>query len=159
MKRTTLAIATCTAGLLFASSALADCADELAKLTSSQGSTESSGSAQQSQGISKDGSLAPLESASDTGAGTATPQAGGDTQSSASGGSGEGIIKNGTESPLNAEDPGIATSGQEAAAQQQQAGGQGDSGGRAAAIEEARNALAAGDEEACMSAVDRARES
>lgn len=100
---------------LAATSASADCAAELARL---QG------------GISKDGSLAPLEQ----------PQA--------------GIAKDGTTAPLNA-DPGIATSPADVQAQQDGAptAAENAAEGRDAAIERARQAMAAGDEAGCMDAL------
>jgi hypothetical protein len=128
--------------LLATSSAMADCADELAQLT---------------QGVSKDGSLAPLQRSTD-----ATPQTG-----DASGGeevaTGEGeVAKTGDTEPLQA-DPSLATSGQDAQAQSaggataaaQAAGAEGND--KADALARAQAALDSGDEAACMRAVDEAK--
>ena len=94
----------------------ADCAEEMARVTG---------------GISKDGSLAPLQE----------PQGG-------------GIAKDGAEMPLNSGSD-VATSPQDV--QSQQEGGQTaaeEAGGdRDAAIAKAREAMAAGDETACMDAL------
>lgn len=162
-------------------SAAADCAAELARLTGEEGAT---------QGISKDGSLAPLEGASDAAPGTdasaaadtaeaagmnsAAPAAdgaasGGAATDTAAAGDGR-IAKDGTHMPLEdagGAQPGVAMSGADAQAQQEgqptaaeQAAGAGtDQSARDAHIQAARDALAAGDEEACMSAVEAARSS
>lgn len=188
---------------LTAVSAQADCAAELARLTEGGAASE---------GISKDGSLAPLEGASDAAAGmdagemdaaetveaadmdagatdaaetaeaagmdSAAPTAGTDTaamDSSAAEG-GEGIAKDGSHMPLedaSGQQPGVAMSGADAEAQQEgqptaaeQAAGASDAAGTAAGqstrdahIQAARDALAAGDEEACMKAVQAAQSS
>ncbi|GGF53564.1 hypothetical protein GCM10011402_01970 [Paracoccus acridae] len=206
-------------------SAQADCAAELARLTEAGGA---SGSA--SEGISKDGSLAPLEGASDAGAtgaaatgsmstdtttsdatatGAATTQsassdpaaagaadtaeaagmnsaapdgststdtaATGATSTDTAAAEGEGIAKDGTHTPLedaSGQQAGVAMSGADAQAQQEgqptaaeQAGqvsggssaGTGDQSVRDAHIQAARDALAAGDEDACMQAVQAAQ--
>ena len=128
-----------------ASAAVADCEAELAQL---------------SGGVAKDGTMAPL-----SGEATATPQTGGEG-AAAEATAGEGVAKDGTETPLAA-DPGIATSAQDVEAQQQggataaeqamgEAGGA-ELEGRDAAIARAHEALAAGDEAGCMSAVEEAK--
>ncbi|MDQ1900997.1 hypothetical protein RAH32_11135 [Paracoccus sp. WLY502] len=217
-------------------SAQADCAAELARLT------EGGASGSASQGISKDGSLAPLEGASDaaatgsaatgamstdtatsdataTGAATAasassdpaaagaadTAEAAGmnsaapdgstsadtaatgmaSTDTAASGtastdtaaAGGEGIAKDGSHMPLedaSGQQAGVAMSGADAQAQQEgqptaaeqamgeqastgHSAGAGDHSTRDAHIQAARDALAAGDEEACMKAVQAAQ--
>lgn len=136
------------------SPAFADCRAELADLTG---------------GVSKDGSMAPLQT--ETGG---TPQV--DTAAASADGdqpeTGEGeVIKDGSVAPLEASDT-RAMSGQDA--QAQQAGGEtaaaqtGDgstgsaNGGmetsaRQDAIDRAQAALEAGDEEACMAAVEEAK--
>jgi hypothetical protein len=127
-----------------ASAAVADCEAELAQL---------------SGGVAKDGTMAPL-----SGEATATPQTGEGAAAEAT--AGEGIAKDGSETPLTA-DPGIATSAQDVEAQQQggataaeqamgEAGGA-ELEGRDAAIARAHEALAAGDEAGCMSAVEEAK--
>lgn len=152
-------------------SAQADCAAELARLT--EGGADA-------QGISKDGSLAPLEGASDAAAaGTDaaasqaadTAEAAGMTSAAPtdSAASGEGIAKDGSHVPLESagggQQPGVAMSGADAQAQQegqptaaeQAAGAAGaDHSTREAHIQAARDALAAGNEDACMQAVQAA---
>lgn len=178
---------------LTAVSAQADCAAELARLTEGGTATE---------GISKDGSLAPLEEASDAAAtGTdaaataateaadtaeaagmtsAAPADGASTGGASNGGAastdtaaadgGEGIAKDGTHVPLedaSGQQAGVAMSGADAQAQQegqptaaeQASGGGTDHSGRDAHIQAARDALAAGNEDACMEAVKAAQSS
>lgn len=183
--------------------AQADCAAELARLTEGGAATE---------GISKDGSLAPLEGASDAAAGTDaaateaadTAEAAGmnsaaptdgtasdtaagsaSTDTAATGAAstdtasaeGEGIAKDGSHMPLEdasgQQQAGVAMSGADVQAQQEgqptaaeQAAGAsggsatgGDQSTREAHIQAARDALAAGDEEACMMAVEAAQSS
>jgi hypothetical protein len=161
MKRRSHLIVACAGSLLLGGAAFADCQSELQELTTASGAEAQSGAAE-TQGISKSGQLAPLEEpAEQDSAATATQdQSAGQDQAASGSGTGheaEGISKDGSMSPLNsqAERAGIATSPQEVEAQQ---GGEApDVGGRAAAIQQARNALAAGDEEACMEAVERAK--
>ncbi|SEO09888.1 hypothetical protein SAMN04489859_103446 [Paracoccus alcaliphilus] len=135
-----------TAGL-----ASADCAADLAALENqADGETE---------GIAKDGSLAPLE---DGGAVNDGSEAAASDEEA-----GEGVARDGTPAEFqeggNDEQTGadLAMSGDDAQAQQEgaptaveQAGDA--SGDRDAAIERARAALAAGDEEACREALDEA---
>ncbi|TPE49757.1 hypothetical protein [Amaricoccus solimangrovi] len=145
MKR--FAVLLASTALLAAGAAHADCEEELSML----------------EGLSKSGSTAPLAP------GTATPQTGA-SDMGAQGhalehGDPDGVTKNGTQEPLGVS-PDVATSAQDAQAQQeggltaaQQAGGadatQSDT--RAGAIARAHEALAAGDEEACMKAVEEAK--
>lgn len=164
-------------GAFFAMTAVAaqaDCAAELARLTEGGAASE---------GISKDGSLAPLEGASDAAAGTApaatdapdtaeTADMNGaaPTPDTATAEGGDGIAKDGSLMPLedaSGQQAGVAMSGADAQAQQeglptaaeQAAGaGAGDST-RDAHIQAARDALAAGDEDACMAAVQAAQSS
>jgi hypothetical protein len=181
-------------------SAQADCAAELARLT---------GEGAAAEGISKDGSLAPLEGASDAAAGasagtgtgadhaaseaadtaesagmnSAAPTDSASTDTAATGAAstgtastdsaaaeGEGIAKDGSHAPLegaSGQQPGVAMSGADAQAQQegqptaaeQATGASADHSTRDAHIEEARNALAEGNEEACMQAVKAAQSS
>lgn len=151
--------------LLGATGASADCREDLAKLT---------------EGVSKDGSMAPLQESSSVatqdmdkeaaskaaeGSDTAmggTAAMGSETASTDSDQSGE-VAKDGTEEPLNA-DPDLATSGQDAQAQseggetaaEQAMAGDG-SEDRDAAIARAQAALDAGDEAACMEALEEAK--
>jgi hypothetical protein len=169
MKPQSLLTAACVTTLLLGGAAFADCQSELQDMTTASNSQSSGGG---SEGISKSGELAPLEEPDDgsganasqgqyggaSGTGDEGASGGGEQSASGGGDEDEGISKDGSMSPLNsqADTPGVATSQQEAEAQQQ-AGEEQDAGGRAAAIEQARNALAAGDEDACMEALDRAR--
>ncbi|GHG18000.1 hypothetical protein GCM10017322_13610 [Paracoccus aerius] len=159
-----------------AMSAQADCAAELARLTGGETASE---------GISKDGSLAPLEgssdgasatdsateTAADAGMNSAAPAASGEASADA-----EGIAKDGSHAPLegdSGQQAGIAMSGADAQAQQEgqptateQATAAATNGGsteassdastREAHIQAARDALAAGDEDTCMKAVQAA---
>lgn len=136
---TTAVLTAATLGL-FATGAAADCAAELDSLA----------------GISKDGTTAPLAEG-------ATPQTGGTAAAPDAEAADAG--KAGNLMPMG-ESPDVATSAEDA--QAQSAGGEtaaaqamgaegGDAGGKQAAINEARAALAAGDEEACMAAVERAK--
>jgi hypothetical protein len=143
MKRYVLLLA--SAALALGSNvALADCAEELARL---QG------------GISKDGTHAPLEDAA-----AATPQQGAEASAGAEA-TGQ-PAKDGSGTPLGA-DPDVAASAEDAQAQSQ--GGQtaaaqaaGETGGGAAnadALARAQAALDAGDEAGCMSALEEAKAS
>jgi hypothetical protein len=131
-----------------ATAASADCAAEIEAL---------------SEGVSKDGSMAPL-------AAPATPQTGESTAAAGSAGSADAegeIAKEGSTAPLEA-DPSVATSaedaqaqsqGGETAAQQAQGAAGGEGGGtmRAEALARAQTALDAGDEAGCMEAVEEAK--
>ncbi|WP_428515619.1 hypothetical protein [Roseovarius sp.] len=178
-RKMTSVLAICTiAGL--SGPALADCQDELAQLTGEAG-MEVEG------GISKDGSLAPLEDpdasadasgsmdgadstsdtgASDSGSDTDLSAQAEDMNSDASESDGE-VVKDGDTAPLETDTSSVATSGQDAAAQQD---GSGDDSATTSsdsemsqeakdAIETAKAALEAGDEKACMEAVEEARNS
>jgi hypothetical protein len=146
MQRCQLALVTTAVLAIGTSAALANCSEELAMLT---------------EGMTKDGSMAPL-----AGEAAPTPQTGGDGMAAEPVPSGDGIAKDGSTAPL-ASDTSVATSVEDAQAQQEggataaeQAAGEssgGDAGQRDAALEEAHAALAAGDETACMSAVERAK--
>lgn len=138
MPRLSLALA--SALLLTGGAAFAGCQEELASLEA---------------GVAKDGTTAPLDS-------PATPQTGGEAATKTTG---EGLAKDGATAPL-ATSPDVATSGQDAQAQQQ--GGataaQQAVGGavpaaspKSQAIARAHDALKAGDEEACMKAVEEAK--
>lgn len=155
--------------------AQADCAAEIARL-SPGGETSGGGfSAADTDGIAKDGSLAPLEGGADAAAAdTAAADAATGGMSSpaptdaASAGNGEGIAKDGSHVPLEGADgqqAGIAMSGADAQAQQEgqptaaeQAAGAtaSDASMRDVHIQAARDALAAGNEEACMQAIEAA---
>ncbi|QFT96592.1 hypothetical protein FIU85_04700 [Roseovarius sp. THAF8] len=182
-RKMTSVLALCTiAGL--SGPALADCQDELAQLTGEAG-MEVEG------GISKDGSLAPLEDpdanadasgsvdgaastsdtdTSDSSSNTDLSAQAEDMNSDAAEGDGE-VVKDGDTAPLETDTSSVATSGQDAAAQQD---GSGDASATANsdansdsemsqeakdAIETAKAALEAGDEKACMDAVEEARNS
>ena len=126
--------------MAMAGGALADCREDLAQMR---------------QGISKDGSQAPLAEGT-----SGTPQAS-DSQPAAEmdAASGEGLAKDGTHMPL-ATDPGVATSAEDAQAQQQGGGTAAEVASGAAspsALEEAQSALDRGDEAACRDALDRAK--
>lgn len=150
-------------------SAQADCAAEIARITTG---------AVASEGISKDGSLAPLEGAPDAAAGadaaaaTETAAAAGMDSAAppdaASADSGAGIAKDGSHVPLQSaggQQPGIAMSGADAQAQQegqptaaeQAAGAVANQSTRDTHIQAARDALATGDEDACMKAIEAAQ--
>ena len=127
-------------GIGFASMAAADCAAELDSLA----------------GVTKDGTTAPLAEG-------ATPQTGGMATApdaeAADGGKGGNLMPMGenTDVATSAEDAQAQSQGGETAAAQAMGGAGGDDGGRQAAIDEARAALAAGDEEACMAALEKAK--
>lgn len=179
MKRHVTLLAGCAVFALSATAAHADCAEELAQL-----SAGTSGSAGAEGGISKDGTLAPLQTEADAAAtgGAETDMAGGTTGASAEAGgttSGAGstatgsaeadgeIAKDGSQAPLETGSA-VATSAQDAQAQQEGAGtaaeqagadaaSDGDTPERTAALDRARMALESGDEDACMAAVEEAR--
>jgi hypothetical protein len=133
-----------TASVGFAGTAMADCAAELAQLP----------------GVSKDASAAPLGSA-------ATPQTGGDAAASGTDDAATDAGKAGNLMPMGA-DPDVATSAEDAQAQSEggktaaeqamgETGATGDAD-RQGAIDEARTALASGDEEACMAALQKLKD-
>ena len=141
MKRHHLIAATLvSAGLgLFATTALADCASELAALP----------------GTSKDGAAAPMAT-------DATPQVGG-MAASGTDDAAHDAGKAGNLMPMGTA-PDVATSAEDAQAQSQggktaaeQAMGQagGADADREGLIAQARTAMASGDEEACMAALEK----
>ncbi|MCZ0960272.1 hypothetical protein [Paracoccus benzoatiresistens] len=147
-------------------SAQADCAAELARMTE--------GGAAAGGGISKDGSLAPLEGG-DSASGTDASGAGASGTDMAASGTaaaegGEGIAKDGSHTPMESaggQQPGVAMSGADAQAQQegqptaaeQATGAAAGHSARDAHMKAARDALAAGDEDACMKALQAAESS
>ena len=150
-------VAGCALLVIGATTATADCAAELAAYQS--GSAEAEGGGE----IAKDGSLAPMqtETAGDAAATTGTAGEADDEAAQE-----EGVAKDGTEAPMQEEtadtsgesEAGAAISGQDAQAQQQaDAPAGGDA--RAEALARAEAALAAGDEEGCMAALEEARSS
>lgn len=162
----------------FAGMASADCADDLARLTSETGMGAETGAsmapkAESVEGIAKDGSLAPLESPdADTGAATDTTADAPDAVSSdASEATADGeIAKDGSLAPLEGTEAEagteVAMSGQDVQAQQDgeptaakaaeaAASDAQPTADREGLMEEARTALAAGDEEACRAAVEQ----
>jgi hypothetical protein len=143
-----LMIATAACLTFAATAASADCAAEIAAL-----------------GVAKDGSTAQLAPA-------ATLQPGGDAAATAPAtapGSTEGkVAKDGSTAPLGT-DPALATSAEDAQAQSQggataaeqaqgaEGGGDGAGTMRAEALARAQTALDAGDEAACLQAVEEAK--
>lgn len=162
MKHLVTPIAAAAFCILGAGAAQADCAADLAMLEGTAGTTG---------GIAKDGSLAPLQkpgTAAGTSTGTDSAAAPPDAGTAPPPAGAEGIAKDGTHMPLEgqAAESGKAMSGQDAQAQQQgqptaaeQAGGAASttpatgSDARSAALERARTALSAGDEQACLTAL------
>ena len=116
--------------------ATADCAADLAAF-------------QAEGGISKDGSLAPLQTDPAAGGAAITTGTAGETTAGA-----EGVAKDGTQPPMQAAEGNVAASGQAAQAQQQ---ADADGGAKAEALTRAETALAAGDEEGCKAALEEAR--
>ena len=183
MKRITMnmLLASCAVLGFGSSAAFADCAEELSALQADSGSSVEIGASDTGRsGIAKDGTLAPLEDASDTGAegaaaggdvATTTTAGGEPTGQDASTGAGgaDEMAKDGTEAPLAEdnvdaegsasgvdEDSTIALSQQDVEAQQEEASGS-NNGTRAEALERAQAALDRGDEAACLEAVEEAR--
>ncbi len=142
--------------LFAATSASADCAADLAELQQDAGGAAG---AESQGGISKDGSLAPLQTEGEGSAAVTTETAGADSAAPQEA-DGEAIAKDGTQAPLEGDDASAgaapAISGQAAQAQQEGLGTEGGTA-RADAIARAEAALAAGDEEGCMQAVEEAR--
>lgn len=158
--------------LVAAGAAHADCAADLARL-------ETGAATATTDGIAKDGSLAPLQDAAPVDATTdattqapATPPEAATTGMTASGDAAAGdnkIAKDGSTAPLqSAGDSGadVAMSGQDAQAQQEghataagQAEAESGTDARATALRDARAALDAGDEAACQEALKRAEAS
>jgi hypothetical protein len=119
-----------------AAGAKADCAQEIAALSQ--------------EGVSKDGSLAPLAGSGEARGGPSDP-----------GEDRDGIAKDGSTAPLQdegvADVGGPASAGDAQARQSQASEAGGDQAQRVAALERARAALDRGDEIACMEAVEDAR--
>ena len=169
MNHSTMWIAAC-ALCGFAGMAQADCAEELARITggADMSSSAAGTDAGDAAGISKDGSLVPLEAPASNG-----PQA--DTTSTSSMPSGseagandtsEGIAKDGSHAPLGnfESEPrtAVAMSGSDVQAQQEgepTAAEEAETAvfgpDRESLIAEAQNAIDAGDEAACQAAVDQ----
>ncbi len=158
------------AGLTLAATgaAHADCAADLARF-------EAGAATAATEGIAKDGSLAPLQgeaSVDTTTQAATTPEAttaGTTATGDASAGGDNQIAKDGSTAPLeSAGDSGadVAMSGQDAQAQQEgqataagQAEAESGTDDRATALRDARAALEAGDEAACLEALKRAEAS
>lgn len=159
----------------------ADCAAEIARLTTggetSGGGIAKDGSLAPLEGTSDaaagtDAAATDADAAADAAAATETAAAAGMTSAAptdgATGSDGEGIAKDGSHVPLETAggaQPGVAMSGADAQAQQkgeptaaeQAAGDATDSRStREVHIQAARDALAAGDEETCMKAIQAA---
>ena len=154
--------------------AQADCATDLARFTDTAAMTgDSAGAASGgTEGIAKDGSLAPLEQPAGDDAQADAPEASADASSDmpaadgADSASGEGIAKDGSLAPLEGTEaePGtaVAMSGSDVQAQQEgeptaaeEAEGDEAMPDRDSLIADAERALAEGDEAACQEAVDQ----
>ena len=154
----------------FAGMAQADCAADLAHFTDTAAMTgDSAGAASGgTEGIAKDGSLAPLEEPAGADAQTDASDAssGMPAADGADSASGEGIAKDGSLAPLEGTEaePGtaVAMSGSDVQAQQEgeptaaeEAEGDEAMADRDSLIADAERALAEGDEAACQEAVDQ----
>ena len=163
----------------FAGMAQADCAADLARFTDTAAMTgDSAGAASGgTEGIAKDGSLAPLEQPAGDDTQADAPDASADASSDmpaanmpaadgADSASGEGIAKDGSLAPLEGTEaePGtaVAMSGSDVQAQQEgeptaaeEAEGDEAMPDRDSLIADAERALAEGDEAACQEAVDQ----
>lgn len=158
----------------FAGMAQADCAADLARFTDTAAMTgDSAGAASGgTEGIAKDGSLAPLEQPAGDDTQADAPEASADASSDmpaadgADSASGEGIVKDGSLAPLEGTEaePGtaVAMSGSDVQAQQEgeptaaeEAEGDAAMPDRDSLIADAEHALAEGDEAACQEAVDQ----
>ena len=163
----------------FAGMAQADCAADLARFTDTTAMTgDSTGAASGgTEGIAKDGSLAPLEQPAGDDTQADAPDASADASSDmpaadmpaadgADSASGEGIAKDGSLAPLEGTEaePGtaVAMSGSDVQAQQEgeptaaeEAEGDEAMPDRDSLIADAERALAEGDEAACQEAVDQ----
>lgn len=156
----------------FAGMAQADCAADLARFTDPAAMTgDSAGAASGgTEGIAKDGSLAPLEQPAGDDAQADAPEASADASSDmpaadgADSASGEGIAKDGSLAPLEGTEaePGtaVAMSGSDVQAQQEgeptaaeEAEGDEAMPDRDSLIADAERVLAEGDEAACQEAV------
>lgn len=158
----------------FAGMAQADCAADLARFTDTAAMTGDSADAVSggTEGIAKDGSLAPLEQPAGDDTQADAPEASADASSDmpaadgADSASGEGIAKDGSLAPLEGTEaePGtaVAMSGSDVQAQQEgeptaaeEAEGDEAMADRDSLIADAERALAEGDEAACQEAVDQ----
>ncbi|WP_304615183.1 hypothetical protein [Paracoccus sp. (in: a-proteobacteria)] len=158
----------------FAGMAQADCAADLARFTDTAAMTgDSAGAASGgTEGIAKDGSLAPLEQPAGNDTQADAPEASADASSGmpaadgADSASGEGIAKDGSLAPLEGTEaePGtaVAMSGSDVQAQQEgeptaaeEAEGDEAMPDRDSLIADAERALAEGDEAVCQEAVDQ----
>lgn len=158
----------------FAGMAQADCAADLARFTDTAAMTGDSTDAASggTEGIAKDGSLAPLEQPAGDDTQADAPEASADASSGmpaadgADSASGEGIAKDGSLAPLEGTEaePGtaVAMSGSDVQAQQEgeptaaeEAEGDEAMPDRDSLIADAEHALAEGDEAACQEAVDQ----
>ena len=158
----------------FAGMAQADCAADLARFTDTAAMTGDSADAASggTEGIAKDGSLAPLEQPAGDDTQADAPEESADASSDmpaadgADSASGEGIAKDGSLAPLEGTEaePGtaVAMSGSDVQAQQEgeptaaeEAEGDEAMPDRDSLIADAERALAEGDEAACQEAVDQ----
>ncbi|WP_408593054.1 hypothetical protein ACIPCF_01490 [Paracoccus marcusii] len=158
----------------FAGMAQADCAADLARFTDTAAMTGDSADAASggTEGIAKDGSLAPLEQPAGDDTQADAPEESADASSDmpaadgADSTSGEGIAKDGSLAPLEGTEaePGtaVAMSGSDVQAQQEgeptaaeEAEGDEAMPDRDSLIADAERALAEGDEAACQEAVDQ----
>ena len=154
MTRFTTFTAACALAAAASTAAYADCAADLAEMTGGSGASAH-------DGISKDGSLAPLQT---EGSGTDMTTSAQETDVEEPDSANGEIAKDGTGAPLNQTGlgEGTAMSGQDAQAQQETGATAGGASGdqasseRDSLIEEARTALENGDEAACQDAVDKA---
>jgi hypothetical protein len=147
MKRYRGFLAGCALFAISGAAAHADCAEDLASLTAG--------------GISKDGSLAPLQESATPDPGAAAAEASPNPEAGESAAGAESISKDGSQSPFEGAGDAVATSAQDVEAQQRgepTAAQQAENGSeRAAAIERAQAALDAGDEAGCNAALEEAR--
>jgi hypothetical protein len=140
---------------LSAGPALASCADEIAALSAKVAGSGGAGAAAHGGGISKDGSLAPLQDSSTAASTEANSSTGGK------------VAKDGSNMPLSGtgEGPSPTTAMSDQDAQSQQQGGQtaaeasqaSGNGEMTAALDQARAAEKAGDETGCMKALEKFR--
>lgn len=150
MQRRLTAVIAASAIAGLAGPALADCEQELSELRDRL---------QAEDGVSKDGSLAPLEeSGSEAPEMDRSGMGSGSDQSTTAEGDNE-IVKDGDTAPLETDMSNRATSGQQAEAQQQDGASAKMSQEAKDSLEAAQAALNAGDEEACMEALEKARDS
>jgi hypothetical protein len=175
MKRPSILLAGAALLTLASGPVSAACIDEIASLSpgTTTGSVATTGNTAPAR-VSKDGSLAPMQSGQQAAAGQTTGSAGASGSTGQPATPGQGIAKDGSTMPL-ANNPGggdktVATSAQDAQAQQrggQTASGQaqttggGSSGYHSpemmAAIDKARTLQQQGNEAGCMQAIQDAR--